>query len=147
MNENVQIIEINGVKLEVDLRTARRIDTMRVGTRVKLLKRKQPYSSESVHSGVVVGFEPFNDLPTMIVCFLVISYNEAKLEFAYLNESTRELYDIIVAVDDELPIEKGDILSKMDREIAKLEESKADLERKRDFFLKHFGRWFEREPA
>ena len=32
-------VEINGVKMDVDLRTAKRVDTMKVGTRVKVLTR------------------------------------------------------------------------------------------------------------
>ena len=60
------VIEINGVKLEVDLRSARRIDTLRVGDRVKLLE-KTSYGGPIVHHGVVAGFDPFPSQPTIIV--------------------------------------------------------------------------------
>ena len=35
--EEKRIVEIDGVKIEVDLRTAKRIDTFRVGDNVKVL--------------------------------------------------------------------------------------------------------------
>jgi hypothetical protein len=36
MEENKRIVEIDGVKIEVDLRSAKRIDTFRVGDNVKV---------------------------------------------------------------------------------------------------------------
>ena len=35
--DNKRIIEINGIKMEVDLRNAKRIDTFKVGDPVKVL--------------------------------------------------------------------------------------------------------------
>src|SRR6478609_5135979 len=115
------IVEINGLKMEVDMRHATRIDTMVVGSKVKVLV-KSDYSSPEVYSGVVVGFEAFKDLPTIIVCYLVVSYNEAKLQFAYINSDSAKKYDIVLSVDEEIPIEKADVLSRMDKEIAKKQE-------------------------
>lgn len=56
MENGKTIIEVNGVKLEVDLRTARRIDEIRIGDRVKVLIKG--YSDYKVHAGTVIGFEP-----------------------------------------------------------------------------------------
>lgn len=137
-----QVIEINGVKMEVDMRHAKRIDTMRVGTKVKVLI-KSDYSAPAVHSGVVVGFEPFESIPTIIVCYLDVSYSDATLKFAYINKDTKDKYDIVVSVDEELPITKSDVLAKMDREIEKHKESIADLELKRSYFLANFNQYFE----
>lgn len=39
MDDGKRIIEIDGVKIEVDLRTAKRIDTYRVGDNVKILNK------------------------------------------------------------------------------------------------------------
>jgi hypothetical protein len=136
-----QIVEINGIKMEVDMRHATRIDTLVVGSKVKVLI-KSDYSAPEVKSGVVVGFEAFKDLPTIIVCYLNISYSEAKLEFAYINSDSAKKYDIVLSVDEELPVEKSDVLSRMDKEIAKKHEEIADIERKRDYFLKNFDHYF-----
>jgi hypothetical protein len=118
-----QIIEINGIKMEVDLRHAKRIDHMVVGTKVKLLAKGNSYSSTEVHSGVVVGFEPFESPPTIIVCYLKVDYSSAELKFAYINKETA--------------------LSKIDRELEKKRAEIEDMERKRDYFLRHFNTYFE----
>lgn len=144
--DDKQVIEINGVKMEVDMRYAKRIDTLRVGSKVKVLV-KGSYSGPEVHAGVVVGFEPFQDLPTIIVCYLAVNYSEAKLEFAYINSGSADKYDIVASVDDDLPIKKADVLARMDREVAKLNEQIADIERKRDYFLTHFNMHFAGESA
>ncbi len=145
MSNETQIIEINGVKMEVDLRYAKRVDRMVVGSRVKLLTTENQYGTKSnkVYPGVVVGFEPFTDLPTIIVAYLDIDYSGANLKFAYINTGSKEKYDIILSVDEELPIQKADVLGKLDRDIEKKREEIADLELKRNYFLSHFNRYFE----
>ena len=62
MESEKTIIEVNGVKLEVDMRTARRIEEIRIGSPVKLLT-KVTYGGNKVHPGIVISFEPFKDLP------------------------------------------------------------------------------------
>jgi len=146
MNEERTIIEINGVKLDVDLRQARRVETLAVGSKVKLLVKTSYGSEPKVHSGVVVGFEAFQSMPTIIVCYLEIEWNETKLHFAYVNTKSAEKYEMVASVDEELPVQKADVLSRMDREIEKKREEIADIERKRDYFLRHFNRYFE-QPA
>jgi hypothetical protein len=142
MDNEMTMFEINGVKLQADLRQAKRVDTLVVGSKVKLLT-KGPYSGNAVFNGVVVGFEQFQTLPTIIVCYLKIDFTECKLEFAYINSASAEKYELIASVDDELPIEKADILSRMDREIEKKRDEIADIERKREYFLRNFNRYFE----
>ena len=142
-NENSTIIEINGVKLEVDLRTAKRVEELRVGSKVKVLKKG--YGNDyKVHAGVVVGFEPFENLPTIVVCYLDVDYSSAKLEFAHFNaKSNREDLDIVAAIDDDLPCRKADVLDRIDAEIERKRKEIEDVEAKRAFFLKHFEQYFE----
>ena len=56
--DNKRIIEINGIKLEVDLSTAKRIDEFRVGDNVKVL-RKGYNDNFEVLAGVIVEFVNF----------------------------------------------------------------------------------------
>jgi hypothetical protein len=57
-NEFMRVVEINGIKVEVDLRTAKRVDSYSVGTPVKLLK--QEYSDTyTTYTGVIIGFDEF----------------------------------------------------------------------------------------
>lgn len=130
------IIEVNGVKLEVDLRHAKRIDTLQVGDRVKVLIKT--YSDYKVFAGTVVGFEPFKNLPTVIIAYLDVEYNSASVKFVYFNAQSKEV-EVVKAIDDDcLDIDKVGVLQKFDREIEKKKDEVTDLEAKRAYFLANF---------
>lgn len=141
MNDQVRTVEINGIKMDVDLRTAIRVDTVKVGTHVKVLV-KSSYGEPKVRPGVVVGFEPFATLPTIIVCYVDIAYDSAKLEFAAINEKTKDTYEMVVSIDDEISFTKDDVLTKINREREKLRDQMNELDRKERFFLEHFNKYF-----
>jgi hypothetical protein len=141
--EGKTIIEVNGVKLEVDLRTATRVDTLRVGDRVKVLVKN--YSDYTVHPGVVVGFEPFKALPTVIVAYMEVTYSEVKLKFVYFNSQTKDT-EIVKAIDnDQLDVDKAKMCEVFDRDIAKKEEELEGLRLKKTYFLTEFRKYWEFE--
>lgn len=144
---NTTVIEVNGVKLEVDLRQAKRVDLFQVGTPVKLLQKQAIYGSNDVkvHTGVVAGFEPFADLPTIIVAYLEIDYSSADVKFAYINAKSSDKWDIVASIDDHLPVEKASVVAKLDRAIAKAEAELADLQRKKEYFTENFGAYFAKD--
>lgn len=134
------VIEINGVKMEVDLRHAKRIDELRVGDRVKVLHKQ--YDGYKVHAGIVVGFEPFEALPTIIVAYIKTDWASASVEFVYFNNETKD-YEIIKAIDDDqLDLSKDEVLSHFDRERARLETSMRELEEKRAYVERRFGAYW-----
>jgi hypothetical protein len=140
--EATTIIEVNGIKMEVDLRKARIVhDNLRVGSRVKVLE-KGGYSGPTVHAGVIVGFEPFNELPTVVVAYVKTGYSAAGIEFAYINSKSADKWEMVPSVDDHLPVAKADVLAHFEREITKAQAALHDIEAKRDFFLRHFDIWF-----
>lgn len=136
-----QIIEVNGVKMEVDMRHAKRVDTFRVGDRVKLLKKKDAYGETKVYSGVIAGFEQFESLPTIVIAYVEVDYSGATVKTAYINTENNK-YEIVADSDESLPIEKGAVLQKLDREIEKKQDEIRDLELKRDYFNRMFGKCF-----
>lgn len=135
---NFTTIEINGVKLEVDLRTAKRIETLKVGSKVKLLSKKSTYASSKVYPGVIVGFEPFKDRPTIIVAYLAQDWNTAKVEFAYINKENEE-FEMIASIDDDLSINKSEVLSLFDKQVAAKRREIEEIEERRAYFLSKFG--------
>ncbi len=143
MDENMKLIEINGVKLEVDMRFARRVETLAVGSRVKVLIKSGYSDSFSVHPGVLIGFEPFEALPTLVVAYLEIDYSDAKLKFLYFNAKTKDT-EIIAAesASEGLELSRDDTLAKMDRNIEQKIAAVEDAKRQRAFFLAQFGRYF-----
>lgn len=144
MNKETTIIELNGVKLEVDLRTAKRVDTLRVGDRVRLLEKSSYSSSVTVHHGIIAGFEPFPSAPTIIVAYLKQSYKEATIEFVYLNTASEDAkqWEIVPSIDNDLPVNKEDVVASINRKIDGKMAEIQDLERQRDYFLREFGKYF-----
>ena len=134
-------IEVHGVKMEVDLRTARRVEEIRVGTRVKVLTKT--YSGHAVYHGVVIGFEPFKELPTIVVAYIKRDYNKVELDFLHYNTATKEI-EIVKAVDDDiLDLDREEVEQFFNRQIASKEREIADLEEKRAYFNRHFAQFWE----
>lgn len=131
------IIEINGVKMEVDLRHAKRVDELRVGDRVKVLTKG--YSDYSVHAGTVIGFEPFAKLPTIVVAYIERSYGStAGIKFLHFNAQTKDT-EVIKAIDDDaLDLSKEWVITTLDKEIEKKKMEIAEMEQRKDFFLREF---------
>lgn len=146
MEKQTTIIEVNGVKLEVDLRSAKRIDELKVGSRVKCLIKK--YDSFDTRPGVVVGFEPFPTKPTIVIAYLEDDYSSASLKFKSFNSDTKD-FEIVADLDQNaLEINRAEVLAKFDREAEKKRQELADVEQRKAFFLSHFGRYFtDLQPA
>ena len=131
-----QIIEINGINLEVDLRHAVRLDTFAIGTRVKVLTKN--YSGYQVKHGVVIGFEPFKNLPTVIIAVAAISYTEAKIEFLYYNSETKDT-EVVVALDeDKADLDQAAFVNQVEAEISKKELEIQQLRERKAYFLDKF---------
>lgn len=139
MSEEKRIIEINGVKLEVDLRSARRIDEFKVGDSVKVLDRRN--DKNEMRSGVITDFANFKDLPTiMVAVYKAGSYWEKPtIEFIPFNADTEGI-EIVGVSAEETIVSRDTIVQKFDDEIAKKRDELNDLIIKRDTFVKYFGR-------
>lgn len=141
MSNEKTIVEINGVKIEIDLRTARKVEEMQVGSRVKVLVKESYGEGCAVHAGTIVGFDAFPDLPTIQIAYIDRGY-AGGLKFISFNASTKLIQ--IIADDDNasLEIDKGNVLETMDRAIDTKEAEVSQLRRTREFFLARFGAYF-----
>lgn len=135
------IVEVNGVKLEVDLRTARRIDEIRIGDRVKVLTKD--YSGHRVSPGVVVGFEPFQDLPTIVVAYVDGQWNKADIKFLHYNSAAKDC-EIVAAADEDFHADRDTILARFDRDIAAKEREIETIREQRAYFEQNFRAYWER---
>ncbi len=139
MTDN-KIIEINGVKFEVDARTAtlRQLSTLKVGAKVKVLK------DNIVHCGVIIGFEPFEQSPVVVICYMETGYySSPELKFLYFKKDSKE--SIIVSTeDDDGSIERDDVVHKLERMIATKEREIQDLNDKKNYFLKNFRVYWDK---
>ena len=137
-----RIVEINGVKLEIDLRTATRVESFKIGDQVKVLV-KQYGESYSSYFGVIVGFDEFKALPTIIVAYLNTESwgSGSPLRFVYLNSATKDT-EICAQEPFDIGVEKSEVLAQFDREILKKETELKELEQKKKYFVEMFGRYF-----
>ena len=144
MSEEKRVIEINGVKLEVDLRNARRIDEFRVGDNVKVLDTRS--GKNEVRSGVITDFANFKDLPTIIVAMYKAGdyWMKPSIEFIYFNSDTEGI-EIVGVSAEEIIVSKDSIVQRFDDEIIKKKDELQDLIVKRDTFVKYFGKGMEQE--
>lgn len=150
MTDTKRVIEIDGVKIEVDLRTAKRVEELRVGSKVRVLDNTG-YGGAKVHSGVIVGFEQFNTLPTMVIAYIEANYNTAEMKFLHYNKETnageKTKFEIVGMVDDDLDFNKQNVLDYFNRERVKLENLMSELDAKERYFLQHFKQFWQKEEA
>lgn len=137
-----RIVEIGGVKMELDMRQAKvqSIDTFKVGDNVKVLI-KDYGDSYKTHAGVIAGFDNFKALPTIVVVYLEIGYNDAKLKTAYINAKT-EGTELVAAAQNDIPLERDTVIDLMDRDIASKEIALRESQRNKTMFLQMFNRYF-----
>jgi hypothetical protein len=135
-----RIIEVNGVKLEVDLSTARVVEEYKVGDPVKVLVKK--YDGYASHAGVIVGFDAFEKLPSINIAYLDSGYSTADMKFISFNAQSKEV-EICAMNNTEVPFVRDNVLELMDRDITAAEQKVADLKTKKAYFQKQFGVYFK----
>ena len=140
MEENKRIVEIDGVKIEVDLRNAKRVDTFRIGDNVKILDKD--YNGYKVKPGIIVDFAEFSELPTIVIAvFEEGSWSSSpSISFIHYNANTAvdKKIEVILSTDDEIKVSKDGVVEKFEREIQKKKNEYTDLQNQLDYFKKHF---------
>lgn len=128
MDENMRVMEINGIKVE------------KVGDNVKVLKKG--YSGYQVYSGVVVDFVNFKERPAIVVAYFEQGYNGVDIRFETITKDTQGV-EIAPCLPHELKINKDRVVDKFNIAIAAKEREADDLRQKRDYFVQNFARFFE----
>lgn len=144
MDENKRIVEIGGVKLEVDLRHAKVIENFKIGDTVKVLIKD--YSSWKSHPGTIIGFDNFKERPTVVIAYVEADHNGAELKLLYFNKDTEET-EICMMSEAEKVIDRQEVVEKFDRNINQKIAEVEDLRNKKQYFLNKFGMYFEAEKA
>lgn len=136
--ESKRIVEIKGIKMEVDYRegTAVKVDSFRVGSKVKLLTKG--YSDYTVRPGVIVGFDEFKSLPTIKVLVVNAGY-AGGVEFVNFNEGLKDAELIAADDDEELMAKKDAVIDTLHRKVS---STKLDYEAAQEslrIFHKYYG--------
>lgn len=139
MDENKRIVEVNGVKIEVDMRYARRIDEFKVGDTVKVLDKRN--GSNKMLNGVITDFAMFKELPTIMVAVYVAGsyFSAPTIEFIPYNNDTKDI-EIVGVSEEELFVSKDTIVQRFEDEISKKRNELNDLMQKRNLFINYFGK-------
>ena len=133
--ENKRIVEIAGVKVEYDLRTAKQVDTYKVGDPVKLLVKN--YDGHKVKYGVIVDFANFVELPSIVVAYLD-GWDNDDIKFEHVNAESKDI-QIAPCTEDEISIDKDQIERKIDKKIEEKKNEIRELEENKRIFKKRFG--------
>jgi ribosomal protein L19 len=140
-NESKKIIEINGVKLEVDLRNSKVVDSFAVGDNIKVLVKGYGDKYQT-YPGVIIDFINFKKQPAIVICYLERTYSTTELHFMTITEDVEDV-EILPTPAHELKFEKAEVLKKFNREIEEKTNQIADLEAKKKYFIEHFNKYFE----
>ena len=136
--KNIQTVEIKGVKFDVDLSTAVKIENYQVGDRVKVLYKM--YGDEwKTANGIIIGFHWFEDLPTIHVAYVPEGYDEYELKLLNYNKRTKDYQLSKITEGEHLFIKRFNIERCFDRKIGEKKQEIEELQQKKAFFLEHFG--------
>lgn len=133
-----KIIEVNGIKLEVDMRYAKRIDEFKVGDTVKVLDNRN--DRNELKSGVITDFANFKELPTIMVAVYKPGdyWSAPTIEFIPYNAETEGI-EIVGVSAEEVIVSRETIVQKFNDNIERKRDELNDLIIKRDTFVKYFG--------
>ena len=137
-DNNKRIVEVNGVKIEVDMRYARRIDEFKVGDTVKVLDNRS--NKNEMRTGVITDFAEFKELPTIMVAVYKPSdyWSPPSIEFIPYNSNTEDI-EIVAVSQEEIIVSKDTIVDNFNDQIEKKRHEMNDLIVKRDTFINYFG--------
>ena len=142
MSEATRIVEVGGIKVEIDLRDAKVIENYRVGDTVKILIKKYQDTYET-YPGVIVGFDAFENRPTIIVAYVETSYSSAEVKMAYIHKDSKDTEIIPASSNEFLLSEKSRIKDFLDQAILQAEQLLEEKKAAKAYFLKYFGLLFK----
>jgi len=137
----IKQVEINGIKVEVDLRTCKTISTYKVGDNIKVLK-KGYYDTFNVYSGVIVDFVAFKARPAIVIAYFESSYSGTDIKFETITQDSQGI-EIAPCLPHELKINKDRVVDKFDIAIAAKEREADDLRQKKAYFIDNFAKFFD----
>lgn len=140
MDENIRIVEIQGVKVQVDLRNCKVIEEYKVGDQVKVLIKD--YSDYKSYPGVIVGFDDFPTLPSMQIAYLKEDYSKTEVKFLTFNSQTKDVQIAPLQALDK-HFSKANAIEKLDREMEKKNQEINELQQQKKYFESTFHKYFE----
>jgi len=148
MDENKRIVEIDGIKIEVDLRNAKVVETYHVGDPVMVLHKAEQYKEAVINAGVIVSFNEFNGTPAIQIMELTMNNYSDDVGFKIVSivsgETTKKDGGISIAPYSRYEglISKTSVVTKLNRKIAQKEMELEELDIQKEYFIKEFSKSF-----
>jgi len=140
---NTRIVEVAGIKMEVDMRRAVKVECYKVGTKVRILKKSSSYGEEyKTYGGVIIGFDQFVKQPSILIAYLKSSYGDTEIEFLTFNDETKDV-EICIADDNFIPFQKATVLEILSNKIVEAEQHLLEAHAKKEYFEKNFNEYFK----
>jgi hypothetical protein len=95
----------------------------------------------SSYPGIIVGFDNFEKLPTIIISYLETGYQTADVKFLYFNSDTKDT-EICAMNENDVPFNSVDVEKLMSNTIVMKQKELTELRNKRDYFINNFNRYF-----
>jgi len=141
MNEVIKMAEfaVGALTIAASRDAAIRAEVLKIGDPVRVLHKGSFGSGHDVDTGVIVAFEPFKELPTVVVAYVESKYGSAEMKMLAFNDKTENVEIIAAPPSALLSVERKRVLDTFDneerKELAELDEIRA----KRAYFDQHFG--------
>lgn len=137
---STRVIEIGGIKMEVDMRHVRKVEHYKVGTNVRVLVKD--YNEYKSYGGVIIGFEEFKTRPSILIAYIKVSYGDSSLHFLTYNSDTKDV-EICLAEENFIPFERSRVLECLNNSIQTAKEALLEAQNKKYYFEKNFDKYFE----
>ena len=145
--EQIQQFAVGAVTLAATRNQAVRAEVLKVGDAVRVLI-KPDYGDVKVHTGVIVGFEPFASKPTIIVAYIEVEYSKAEMKMLYFGGDEKQKAEILAAPEGyQIEVERQRVLDWFDAEQRKAEAQIDEIKAKRAYFIRYFGSVMSEVPA
>jgi vacuolar-type H+-ATPase subunit I/STV1 len=135
-----RIVEINGIKMEVDLRQCKVIEHYKVGDQIKILVKE--YDKYQSYPGVIIGFDDFRNKPSIVIAYLKTGY-DTEVKFVTFHEGLED-YEIAPLNELDKFFSKSEAVEKLQYKIDTKEQELKELEQKKKYFESTFHEYFEK---
>lgn len=136
-------VVVGAVSLAVSREAQIRAEILKIGDPVRVMIKPEYSNDAKVHTGVIVGFEPFEESPAVIIAYIEESYSKAEMKTLYYTKASKGVEVIAAAPGIGLATEREKVLEFFESERKKKLLELDTLAAQRDYFEKHFGRLFE----
>lgn len=145
--EQVQQFAVGAVTIAATRNETIRAEVLKVGDAVRVLINPS-YGDMKVHTGVIVGFEPFASKPTIIVAYIEAEYSKAEMKMLYFGGDETKNAEILAAPEGyQIEVERQRVLDWFDSEQRKAEAQIDEIKAKRAYFIRYFGSVMSEVPA